>query len=271
MPILSDFHLHSYFSGDCNTPMEDMILKAISLGMTYLCFTEHMDPDFPTNPKDPLSFDLDTNSYRNEFLQLSQKYHSEIQLLWGVELGIQPHILNDLQKYVSSYPFDFIIASTHLLYKEDPYYLSFFDNRKEEVVYGDYFSEILNNVKEYNDFDVYGHLDYIVRYGPGKDTNYSYKKYSDIIDEILRILIHNGKGVEINTGGLKYGLRQLHPTAEILKRYRTLGGEIVTVGSDAHSCHNLQNHFPLAETLLKECGFHYYTVFKNRTASFLPL
>lgn len=271
MPILTDYHLHSHFSGDCNTPMEEMIIKAISLGMTHLCFTEHMDPDFPTNFSEPLNFDLDTVSYHREYLHLSERYKDKIKLLWGVELGIQPHIFNKLSEYASSHPFDFIIASTHLLYKEDPYYPIFFEQRKEEQVYRDYFEEIANNLKYFTEFDVYGHLDYIVRYGPCKDTHYSYHKYKDIIDDILRLLIHNGKGLEVNTGGLKYGLKELHPSSDILKRYKELGGEIITIGSDAHSTNNLMNNFSIAESLLKECGFSYYTVFKNRSPEFIPL
>lgn len=271
MPITTDFHLHSEFSGDCSSPMEEMIEKAIFLGMSHLCFTEHMDPDYPTDTPDGLNFLLDTPAYYKKWKEFREKYKEKITLLFGVELGIQPHITQKLEDFVSSHNFDFIIASSHLLYGEDPYYPDFFHNRSEEAVYTDYFKEIIHNINTFPHFDVYGHLDYIVRYGPNKDTRYSYEKYRDLFDHLLTALIQKGKGLEVNTGGLKYGLRDLHPITDILKRYHSLGGEIITIGSDAHNPDYLQHEFSRAEEVLKSCGFRYHTIFKNRKAEFIPL
>ena len=271
MAILTDYHTHSFFSGDCDTPMENMIQKAISLGMTRLCFTEHLDLDYPVRENENLNFNLNTTQYREHFLTLKDKYEKQIQLLWGVELGLQNHIYPTLHRYVHENPFDFVIASSHLCESEDPYYPDFFENKNEEEVYARYFSSILENVQNFSDYDVYGHLDYIVRYGPTKDTKYSYEKYQDIFDSILKTIIETGKGIELNTGGIKYGLKELHPCNAILKRYKELGGEIITVGSDAHNPENLLHHFSRAKSLLEECGFKYYAVFQNRIPGFIPL
>lgn len=271
MAILTDFHTHSYFSGDCNTPMKDMITKAISLGMSHLCFTEHLDLDYPYREGEMLNFHLDTDTYRNEFLAQKKKYENNLTLLWGVELGLQKHILPKLHDYVQTHPFDFIIASSHLCNGGDPYYPDFFDGRKEDDVYEEYFSSILENVKNFSDYDVYGHLDYIVRYGPNKDARYSYEKYRDIFDSILKNIIEHGKGIELNTGGIKYGLKDLHPATSILKRYKELGGEILTIGSDAHTPENLLHHFSRAKAVLEECDFKYYTIFQARTPQFIKL
>ena len=73
MAILTDYHTHSHFSGDCDTPTENMIEKAISLGMTHLCFTEHLDPDYPVREGESLNFDLDIPKYREEFLKFKDK------------------------------------------------------------------------------------------------------------------------------------------------------------------------------------------------------
>ena len=271
MAILTDYHTHTYFSGDCDTPMEHMITKALSLGITHLCFTEHFDPDYPVRDGESLDFNLDTGKYRNEFLFLKNKYKDKIHLLWGVELGLQAHIFPQLHGYVQNHPFDFIIASSHLCNGGDPYYPDFFEHRKEEDIYEEYFSSILDNVKNFSDYDVYGHLDYIVRYGPNKDARYSYEKYRDIFDSLLKIIIENGKGIELNTGGVKYGLKDLHPATSILKRYKELGGEIITIGSDAHTPQNLLNHFFRAKAVLEECGFRHYTIFQERNPSFIKL
>lgn len=271
MAITADFHTHTSFSGDCNTPMENMIQTAISQNMSHLCFTEHLDLDYPYREDDTLDFHLDTDKYYKEFLTLQERYKDKLQLLWGVELGLQKHIFPNLRDYVKSYPFDFIIASSHLCNGGDPYYPDFFENRKEEDVYEEYFSSILENVKHFSDYDVYGHLDYIVRYGPNKDARYSYEKYRDLFDSILKTIIEAGKGMELNTGGVKYGLRELHPSTAILKRYKELGGEILTIGSDAHTMEALQNHFSRAQSIMEECGFKYYTIFQNRKPRFMAL
>ena len=271
MSIITDFHTHSSFSGDCNTPMEDMIERAIQLGMSHLCFTEHFDPDYPVRDDETLDFSLDTKSYRNKYLTCKEKYGKQITLLWGVEIGLQTHIFPLLKEFVQNHPFDFVIASSHLCNGGDPYYPDFFENRSEEDVYAEYFLSILENVKTFRDYDIYGHLDYIVRYGPNKDALYSYSKYRDIYDAILKTIIESGKGIELNTGGVKYSLKDLHPTLDVLKRYKELGGEIITVGSDAHTPDNLLNHFDRAKDVLKSCGFKYYTIFQERKPEFIRL
>ena len=93
MAIKADFHLHSHFSGDCQEPMENMIQKGIELGLTHMCFTEHMDMDFPVTELDPEGkFLVNTDSYLYELIGLKQKYAGKINILFGIELGLQPHL-----------------------------------------------------------------------------------------------------------------------------------------------------------------------------------
>ena len=119
--------------------------------------------------------------------------------------------------------------------------------------------------------DVYGHIDYVVRYGPNKNKFYTYGRYEEILEEILRTLISRNVGLEVNTGGFHYGLGHPNPCEEILTRYRQLGGEILTIGSDAHIPGNIAFDFHKLPDLLKSCGFTHYTVFQNRRPQFLPL
>ena len=95
--------------------------------------------------------------------------------------------------------------------------------------------------------------------------------YMDLFDEILKELITRGKGIEVNTAGLSYGLSHPHPAIPIIQRYRDLGGEILTIGSDAHKKENVGYAFAQIPDLLRACGFHYYCVFQNRKPEFLPL
>lgn len=269
MPITADFHLHSSHSGDSDTPMEDMILKGIDLGLTEMCFTEHNDFEFPESPDgDGFDFTLNTDAYLYDLIRYKEKYADKIKILFGVELGLQAHLMRQDAVYAKSYDFDFIIGSSHLCHGKDPYYSYFYEGRTEEAAYREYFESVLENIKKHSNFDVYGHLDYVVRYGPNRDKDYTYEKYQDVLDEILKLLVENGKGLEVNTGGLKRGLKDLHPCADILKRYKALGGEIITVGSDSHAPATIGAHFDRAAQLLTDCGFKYYTVFEKRQPEF---
>lgn len=272
MPIRSDCHLHSSYSGDSKTPMEEMILEGISRGLSVMCFTEHQDMDYPDAPGGPGSaFLLQTAPYLRGLQELREKYRDRIRLLTGVELGLQPGIASKNTDYARAFPFDFIIGSTHICKGKDPFYPSFFEGRTESEAYLEYFEETLENIRLFSDFDVLGHLDYVVRYSPGGDAGYSYAGYRDILDAILRLLLEKGKGLELNTGGIKKGMKNFHPCKDVLKRYRELGGEIISVGSDSHDVRHIADSFPRAAEVLQECGFRYYTVFEKRTPAFLPL
>ena len=267
--IYSDFHLHTTFSGDGETSMKDMIEHGIALGLKTICFTEHMDFDY--DPDCDVDFLLDTKSYYDAFLKHKEIYQDKIELLFGVELGLQTHLAGKHKEYLASYPFDFVIGSSHLIHGMDPYYPKFFKNRREKECLTEYFQSILENIDAFCEFDVYGHIDYIIRYSPERKDNYSFEEYYELIDKILKKIIALGKGIELNTGGFKYGLGHPNPHENILKRYREFGGEIITVGSDAHTQEYLAHEFPKACEILKDAGFSYYTIFKNRKPEFLRL
>lgn len=261
----ADFHMHTEFSTDAEINPERMIQGAIEKGLQTICITDHMDIDFSDDPDE---FTFDTKQYLDALKPLQEKYKSVIDVRIGVETGLQPHLGSVLHNYVNKYPFDFVIGSVHLVGGEDPYSGSVFKKQTDAEAYGQAFEETLANVRKNNDFDVLGHLDYVVRYGKYQAREYSYYKHADVIDEILKYLISHGKGIELNTAGLKYGLGFAHPHPEILKRYRELGGEIITVGSDAHKPEHIAYDFGEAEKILKQCGFKYYTWFKERKPIF---
>lgn len=272
MPIKADYHLHSSFSGDSDASMEEMIRRGISLGLTTMCFTEHQDYDFPDSPDGPGSmFLLNTDPYLYELASLKAKYAEQIRILFGVELGLQPQLMRQNAVYAKSYEFDFIIGSCHVCNGRDPYYPSFFEGRTDEETYREYFQCVLENIKKFSNFDVCGHLDYVVRYGASMDRDYCYEKYKDILDAILLLLLEKEKGIELNTGGLDRGMKDFHPCMGVLKRYRELGGEIITIGSDSHDTEHIAAHFDKACEVLQACGFRYYSVFEKRQPEQLRL
>lgn len=272
--IIADIHTHTSFSGDSNEPMENMIQSALTKGYKYLCITEHMDIDYtPSDDTPEGTFLLDTDSYLHKFKELQDKYKSiakDFTLLFGVELGLQPHLANTHKEYLSKYSFDYVIGSEHVTNKKDPYYPSFYEGRDEHEAYLEYFEDIVTNLNSFCDINSLGHLDYVVRYGPNKNAFYSYSKYSDVIDEILRILVKKDIALEVNSGGYKYGLGQPNPSQEIIRRYKELGGELLTIGSDAHDITRIGKDFDKLECLLTECGYKGYYIFKNRKPIFIP-
>ena len=186
--------MHSSFSADSETPMENMIQAAVDNGLTGICFTEHLDPDYPETPEN-LDFSLDIPAYRQRLFELADAFRDQITVNFGIELGLQPHLSESFSGLLKEIPFDFVIGSSHVVHGYDPYYPSYFEGRKESACYMEYFESILECVKETPYFDVYGHLDYVVRYGPTKNQNYSYQKHADIIDRILHAIVESGKGV----------------------------------------------------------------------------
>ena len=191
--MLNDTHMHCCFSGDSEADPEDMILAAIQKGLDGLCFTDHFDYDYQDDPE---LFLLDFSSYKEKIFSLKEKYKDKCNIRWGIEIGLQPHIVQVNNDVTAKYPFDFVIGSSHVVHGIDPYYPHYYDGRSEDEAYLEYFESILENLHTNVDFDVYGHIDYVVRYGPNTNKFYSYKKFSDVIDEILRTLISMGKGLK---------------------------------------------------------------------------
>lgn len=266
--MICDYHLHCNFSGDSEASPEEMIEQAIGLGMPAMCFTDHYDMDYPDDPE---LFLFNLEQYFATLESLQAKYKNRIDIRIGIELGLQPHLGAACRAITTKYPFDFVIGSSHVVHHKDPYYPEYFEGRSEAECYKEYFDSIPENLAVFSDFDVYGHIDYIVRYGPNKNRFYSYEAYRNTLDNVLRTCIENGVGIEMNTGGLAYQLGHPNPHPDVLRRYRELGGEMVTIGSDGHSPNRLAYAFDCANELLMSCGFKYYTVFKNRKPSFIKL
>lgn len=266
--MLWDTHLHTSFSGDSDAAPEKMIQRAVELGLAGVCVTDHLDLDYPEEPELFLP-DLDACAF--EIRRLEIKYRDVLPVRFGLELGLQPHLAQKHREILAGHDFDFVIGSSHVVHGTDPWYPAFYEGRAEREAYLEYFESIPENIRAFDGFDVYGHLDYVVRYGPHTNENYSYGAYREILDEILKLLIERGKGLEINTAGFRYGIGHPNPTEDILKRYREMGGEILTIGSDAHQPEHIAYDFQKVPDLLKSCGFSWYTVFRERKAEFIRL
>lgn len=257
--------MHTNYSTDCSIPMENMILSALSKGLIEIALTDHVDFDFPGDyTKGEAPFMVNYTDYLEEFYPLRQKYSGDLQLLLGTEIGLQHHIAPQVEKLLLDFPFDFVIGSIHTVNHMDVYMPIYHEGKTKKESYTEYFQYALQCAKLYSCYDVFGHLDYINRYGKYEDNILLYKDYSDLIDEILKTLIFGGKGIEINTSGYRYGLSQTHPQKDIVRRYLELGGEIITLGSDAHHPNDICSGFDLAEEMLRSLHVRYLTKFKDR-------
>lgn len=276
--IQADMHMHTWFSTDSEACPCDMADEAVRKGLKTICFTDHFDKDDLEWGEEGI-FDVD--AYFVEMQKLQEEYAGKLNIRIGIELGLRTYLKDYYEELTKKYPFDFVIGSVHNVpYKKDaegnilytdPAAEKLFTERTDKEAYRLMMETTLENVRTSDCFQTLGHLDYVVRYGKSREKEYSYTDYADIIDEILKLLIEKEKGLEVNSAGLKYGLPFAHPHPDVLKRYRELGGEIITIGADAHKPEHIAYDFAKAEEILKSCGFKYYTEFFEQKPVFKQL
>lgn len=263
-----DFHVHTNFSLDSREEMENYIAPAIQKGLKGICFTDHIDIDYPSVDS---VFIIDYINYAKEIGRLKDKYKGKIEIFAGIEFGMQPHILEADTSFFSDKSFDYVLGSIHATGKKELYMGGFLEGLTEHQAIVNYFEEMLFCVKNFKSYNNLGHLDAVGRYVDQERKPYSSEKYFDYIEEILKAVVDAGKGIELNTSGRRYGLPDFHPDQSILKCYKELGGEIVTLGSDSHNTHTLAYNFTEALDVLTSCGFEYYTIYRNRKPEFIKI
>lgn len=266
--MYKDNHVHTKISHDGISSMEEYILCAEDKNVDEITFTEHFDiyDGIITDLKT-----LDVENYYTEYKKIKDNY--DFNFNFGLEIGLQPDIKDKICSIIKNYPFDFVIGSSHITCKKDMSVdKSFFEGLTRKEAYLNYFKEVLENIKIYNsEFDVYGHIDYVVRYGNYIDKYIEYSEFKEILDEILIKLIQKDKGIEINTSGIRYGLNMPHPNIEIIRRYKELGGKIITLGSDAHKVNDLAKDFDFIYEVLNSLNIYEVAVFHNRKPSFVKI
>lgn len=249
--MYSDYHVHSLFSFDSEESLENIFKRAVFLNMNQIAITDHQDFNWPVEGEFPY---IDLKKYSETIEYYKEKYKNKITVLKGIELGLMKGNSALCQNLLNTSMFDFVIGSCHIVDNMDPYYSDFWKNRDDRTSFELYFKTLLEGLKDFSQIDTLGHMDYIVRYSPNKDTNYSVSDYQDIIDEILKFIILRDIKLEINTSNLAKGFSFPNPHTDIMKRYRELGGVYVTVGSDAHSAGQIGFGFDTAKQIIEK--FH---------------
>lgn len=280
--MFADYHVHTNFSDDSDYPMEQVVQDAIALGMDEICFTDHVDYGIKKDwsesgemicrkggsgePDEMPLVNVHYPAYFETYNKLRYLYGDRISLKIGLEFGIQEHTIDNYKKLVVKYPFDFIILSIHEV-EDKEFWNQEFQRDKTQKEYNEkYYQEMLKVVKKYRDYSVLGHMDLIARYD--RQGEYPFEKVKPMIIEILETVIADGKGIELNTSYHRYGLKNPMPSVDILRLYRELGGEIITIGSDSHKAEHLGTYIGEAKHLLKELGFQYFCTYEKQQPVF---
>ncbi len=268
--MLADYHVHTAFSDDSVYPMEEVVKDAIRLQLDEICFTDHVDygikEDWGSGKKiryrygNPIA-NVDYPAFMQEVERVKEKYKGKINIKTGMEFGIQTHTIPQFQTLFSRYPFDFIILSIHQVEDTEFWTYDFQKGRSQKEYNERYYEELFHVVQKYKEYSVVGHMDYIKRYD--EEGIYPFEKVKPLVAEILKIVIADGKGIEINTSSHRYGMKDSMPSAELLRLYRDLGGEIVTIGSDSHSPGQLGSYIQEAKEQLKTLGFSYFCTYEK--------
>ncbi|MDR0357751.1 MAG: histidinol-phosphatase HisJ family protein, partial [Clostridiales Family XIII bacterium] len=245
-----DYHTHSDFSSDADATADALIHRAVAIGLDEIAITDHYDPEY-ADPQ--FAADLDF-ARRNRVLdEAVEKYSGSIRVVRGIEMGLQPGKANALcAAAAKDGSYDFILASVHCADGIPIDLPAYREGREPARARARYYEDLLRCVSEYNDFDALGHINVIDRYVACAEDN---DDSSEIVDEILKKLIREGKGLEINTSAQRYGMGERGmPTKAVFKRYVELGGEIVTTGSDAHRAQDVGFGLAEAERMMRDAG-----------------
>jgi len=264
-----DYHLHSQFSADSEMTMEELCQTAVQKGLKEIAITDHHDIDYQDNT---IEFLIDKEKYLKAIEKMQKKYEGKLIIRKGIEMGLQSHILTECDQYLKD-DFDFVIASFHTAEKNDLYNGDFFSGYSQWEAYIQYLKTVLKVVKEYDNYNVIGHLDIIRRYGDfeKKPDLLENEQAENLIKEILKTIIKKNKGLEVNTSGYRLDGQNPLPSFEILKLYHQLGGEILTLGSNSHKTEDIAQKFDYTISQLRKIGFEKLTTFNKMKAEFHEL
>jgi len=263
--IPHDYHLHSSYSADAHASMEEMCRSALALGVPEIGFAEHYDLHPDENPRDWLRLE----PWLAELEHCRAEFAGRLKIRAGIEIG-EPHLFQaEAQAVLASAPFDYAIGSLHWVGRSSVFDVAFFQRPAEEA-FRLYFEE-LEHMTGVGGFDVLGHLDVPVRTAFNVYGGYDPRCYETLIRPVLRNCIDRGIALDINTSAMRRSARVLLPGPDILRWYAEMGGERVTLGSDAHRSGQVASHLDEALDAMKAAGLPYLTQFEQRQPRLIPL
>ena len=259
-----DYHMHTVVSFDGKCRGIEMANAAVAAGLKEICFTDHLDYD-PLGKMGVMAFD--TEVYNREYDNLEVP---GLLIRRGMEFGMTVDNRAQFKEDLKRRPFDFVLGSVHFVDDLDVYFTEFWSDKTVFQAERRYLETTLECVQLHDDFDVLAHLTYIAKTRCHKAPRpVPFEEHRELIDEILCTLAKKGKGMEMNTSGVNRCGGFL-PTADYFRRFKELGGEIVTVGSDAHTDDRVGEYTHRACDILKDI-FGYVCTFEDRKPVFHKL
>lgn len=260
--ILPDYHIHTSYSPDSKMDSEEAVRAAMAKGVTDICFTEHMDLGHHMEMYDRAP---DFVGMEETISRLKEKY-PEINIGKGIEAGYIPETAEQTAKVLKEQRFDYVLLSTHCVEGMDCGVPESKRGQDKPTAYKRYLETVYASVTddrltEY--YDCVSHIGYIAKGLHYEDNTFPYEMFPELFDMILSEIIKRGKGIEVNTSGIDRGGHVL-PHPSIIRRYRELGGRMITIGSDAHRSQNVGAYIKDAVNIIAEAGFEEITLFKNR-------
>lgn len=271
-----DNHNHSQFSFDGGrTSVEASARAAVSAGLKGICFSDHCDhyvPPMKADFEDLKPEHFNVAEQQGEIDRVQEMLGESIHILKGIEIGMYEDCHEDIRNVLGNNSFDQVLASVHYIEQTDPYYGGYYEGKEWKEAYGKYLETIYREMIWLGDFDIMGHYDYIVRYAPYPQTCIRYRDFSDIFDEMFRYLINEGKALEINTKSYEgHRGRVVELDRDVLLRYREMGGEIISLGSDSHEPSRVGAGFLHHADLLRFLGFRWTAHYESRRLIQLPI
>ena len=258
-PYHQDCHIHTRYSVDSEAAFEAICRAAVAQGIDEIAFTDHLDFG-PSDSTDPFP----AEDYLEEIQTCRERYTDRLEISAGIEVG-EPHLFpGEAAAVLAAGDFDFVIGSAHYARgMRAAWFEDYFDQPLGDA-YEAYFQQVVDLARA-GDFDVLAHLDLVKRdarkFGKPYDGP---RPYADLIRAALMALVERGKGMEINTSPLRRGQPEPCPSMEVLRWYHELGGEILTVGSDAHVPQAVGSHIDVALDMARAAGFTRLVTFHHR-------
>lgn len=265
---VADYHMHSNVSPDGHASMEDMCLAALRMGLKEVAVTDHYECYKPKIPYNPFAGNY-IETYFKKLERCRAKFARKLRIRAGIELGQSFIDLKTEQQILKHYSYDYVIGSMHKINNTD---LVEVDYPSEDVdAWCKTNLQNLLRMAEESDFDCLGHVDLIKRYAANRGVKVDLYTYREELSQVFERLIKRGKGIEINTSSLRQAAKEAMPSLQILKLYRSLGGKILTFGSDAHRPDDVGKGLDTALCMAKEAGFTEIALFENRQPHFVSI
>ncbi len=243
--------------------------RAADLGFFEIGITEHIDFD----PQDMGYKYFDYEKWNEEIEGYQQSGNSHLTIKKGGEVDYQTRFYDRAANFLVGKDFDYILGAVHYVVGfsiSDERAIKYLPQWNCQEIYDLYFEEVYNAARS-GLFDVIAHLDLIKRYGTQFYGPFDFTRFSEQIERILKIIVEKGIGLEINTSGLTQAPGETYPGFEAIKLYKELGGEIITVGSDAHSPEAIGRNIDKGIELAREAGFEYITLFDKRDPKMMKI